>query len=224
MLGKTQVVASLAVLLLLVFANWDSGETDRLLVNQAAWSISIEANPLSEGERLVAFDSIEKAIEDMHVVGSGDELPLGADLVSTLERSTQFFLDNALSELALARIQFLIRQSLPGEPGRHMAELFPVFLDYRRAKQDLQQEMASNQPLTIAEELTYVNALEKLRELHMGREVANRLYRGQGLLQRYLLARRQIMVDQALTDPQRKQRLAWLRAGFKIDRQLVQFE
>jgi lipase chaperone LimK len=125
-----------------------------------------------------------------------------------VDREAKNALEKAFAELGsdigpfgISQLQDLIRIGLPGIAGEQTAEILAQYYDFRLAEEDL---LAQSHALTTDEEAQNYEQLVKLRRSYLGHEVAEKLYAGEELQARHMLASMTLLRDPNLSDEEKQ--------------------
>lgn len=218
------LVASLATALWYLYPTEDvrqramSGFGDRSVPDDGEWlqpaSVTTAyPQPISSTQWPIDFEIIESQFSRFSVNEAG-ELPLNATMATALQQA--FLQLPAAPEELLDRVAVLLRKSFPGQKGAQLSALFRNYARYEQARSmstaaDSQEHSRGSADAAIAA----LNTSVELQYKFLGKQTALKLFGKQNAMTAYLLARRQVRADAALSQSDKQERLHALRQAYR---------
>ncbi|MBF7073507.1 hypothetical protein ISG33_08880 [Glaciecola sp. MH2013] len=148
--------------------------------------------------------SVYNALQAVKLDANG-RLILDNDAMIALDEALERIY-NELSPEALAALQQLIKEALPGITGEQTAELVANYTNYLKAKEDF-SELYENQDESagemtqesIANDAQLYDELQALRAVHLGDEAATELFRVSDAAAEYMFASMQLSMNSNMT-------------------------
>jgi len=183
-----------------------------------AWlqSDSIDQNVSALVAKKWQFDYIEiEKILLKSKVNTPIALVINADMLELLERSYAY-LSPDLESSDLQRLSLLIEKTIPNQNGKQLTHLLKQYYFYHQDYQVSLLAINQSQSEQQYQLLTAAQSDNKQRQIrYFGSQVAEKLFHKQNRTTNYLNQRRVINLDPALSDAERRQKLAELQADFK---------
>lgn len=153
-------------------------------------------------------EAIYNALQAVKLDEKGDVV-IDDDALQALNKTLDH--DNLnLDDRSLYELQELIKVGLPGAAGEQTAKVVADYYHYLKAEQEFNvlYDMAAHPTKTIDEYEAHYQELSSLRELYMGREVADKLFATADANARYMFDIMQLDADSRLTESEKSDQRA----------------
>lgn len=195
---------------------------------QPTFAQSIPVPVLSDAELSIQFHSSNNALrrlsaDDVNALSLSPQVEsLLREMANDLPESViSAISDNSennemFSQDALTRFQFLINKALPEQSAKTINAVLPDYFRYLHAEKNLLETAEKNSAeATPQRELERLTRTKQLRQQYLGEVVARQLFGSQELLGEYMLRRQVIMLDESLTEDEKKLALQQAEEDFQ---------
>ncbi len=227
-------VALLAILIVLMLTGKNSeplstpNQGEREEVNQSSISVEWQWQATNSKSNMSAVDfqdlpftpeSVFRALQAVKLDKDGNVI-LDHDALLSLDEALER-IHNQLDSQSLAVLKQLIKDALPGKAGEQTAELVNNYYHFLQAKQEFSQinEAMADTNNELTEESVQINErlyseLQQLREVHMGSETTQKLFRVSDANAQYMFDSMKLETKTELTPEQRQQRRQEIQETF----------
>lgn len=164
--------------------------------------------------------SVHDALYAVKIDENGD-IVLDNDALLSLDEALERIY-NRLDAESVLKLQDLIRDALPGKVGEQTAEIVSDYNDFLKAKEQfsqLHENTVYNDGVqsaeTVERDQSLYSDLQSLREVHLGNDVAQALFREHDATAEYMFESMRLGYDDSLSPEAREQRRQEVEARYR---------
>lgn len=164
--------------------------------------------------------SVHNALAEVKIDANGDLVLDNHALISLDEALERIY--NRLNEESKLQLESLIQSALPGKVGKETSQLVSNYADFLKAKEQFSQmyeNTAYSGPEqtigTINRDQQLYSELQALREVYLGEDVTQRLFREHDATAMYMFESMKLSLDESVTPENKQQRQQEIEDRFR---------